>query len=255
MRGIYLFSVLVLGLAACDRSFVKMNLVTRNGPSPAFDVLQVIMTDKDGNTDTQEFSLALPQEIPSVGGLSFGLNFPGSFRGQEVTIEVRGFRNDVDVLSGVTTAIVGDDEIGVQITAEFCGDQIEDPLRNEECDDANNIEGDGCDSNCTISACGNGIRAPGELCFLPPVSIPTGNGPVFIAAADFNGDEFLDLANTNETSNNVSVLLGNGDGTFQPPQVFLVGSAPTIMVIEDLNNDRFPDMVTANIGSDDIRGC
>jgi FG-GAP-like repeat len=31
---------------------------------------------------------------------------------------------------------------------------------------------------------------------------------------DFNGDGKLDLAVTNASSNTVSILLGNGDGTF-----------------------------------------
>ena len=33
-----------------------------------------------------------------------------------------------------------------------CGDGTLDPL--EACDDANLIDGDGCDSNCTVTACG-----------------------------------------------------------------------------------------------------
>ena len=37
-----------------------------------------------------------------------------------------------------------------------------------------------------------------------------------IAVGDFNGDGKQDLAVTNEGSNSVSVLLGNGNGTFQP---------------------------------------
>src|SRR6185312_11751308 len=32
------------------------------------------------------------------------------------------------------------------------------------CDDGNATEGDGCDSNCTPSACGNGVLAPNEEC-------------------------------------------------------------------------------------------
>jgi cysteine-rich repeat protein len=34
----------------------------------------------------------------------------------------------------------------------------------EECDDANSIDGDGCDSNCTTTRCGNGIVSAGEAC-------------------------------------------------------------------------------------------
>jgi hypothetical protein len=47
---------------------------------------------------------------------------------------------------------------------------------------------------------------------------------VGIAVADFNGDGHLDLAVANQLTNNVSVLLGNGDGTFQPAVNYPAGS-------------------------------
>jgi hypothetical protein len=34
----------------------------------------------------------------------------------------------------------------------------------EECDDGNLIDDDGCDSNCTYTACGNGIKTSDEEC-------------------------------------------------------------------------------------------
>jgi cysteine-rich repeat protein len=34
----------------------------------------------------------------------------------------------------------------------------------EQCDDGNAVDGDGCDSNCTITVCGNGIATIGEIC-------------------------------------------------------------------------------------------
>ena len=34
----------------------------------------------------------------------------------------------------------------------------------EACDDGNATSGDGCDANCTVTACGNGIATPGEAC-------------------------------------------------------------------------------------------
>ena len=40
--------------------------------------------------------------------------------------------------------------------------------------------------------------------------------PRFIAIADFNGDGKNDLAVANAFSNDVSILLGNGNGTFAP---------------------------------------
>ena len=50
---------------------------------------------------------------------------------------------------------VGADEAG-------CGNGSPDP--GEECDDGNQIDGDGCDSNCSFTACGNDIVTAGEQC-------------------------------------------------------------------------------------------
>src|SRR5229473_3050778 len=50
--------------------------------------------------------------------------------------------------------------------------------------------------------------------FLAPVGYNTGVAPIAVVTADFNGDGRLDLAVANAVSNDVSILLGNGDGTF-----------------------------------------
>ncbi len=48
------------------------------------------------------------------------------------------------------------------------------------------------------------------------------NTPLFFAlvAADFNNDGKLDVAGLSGFENEVSVSLGNGDGTFQNPQLY-----------------------------------
>ena len=43
-----------------------------------------------------------------------------------------------------------------------CGDGTVDP--GEECDDGNNTNGDGCDSECVLEKCGDGTLDPGEEC-------------------------------------------------------------------------------------------
>ncbi len=48
-----------------------------------------------------------------------------------------------------------------------------------------------------------------------------------VAVGDFNGDGKADLAVANYTSNNVSVLLGNGNGTFQAAVNYAAGSGPS----------------------------
>ena len=47
-------------------------------------------------------------------------------------------------------------------TISACGNEIKGG--DEACDDGNQIDGDGCDSNCTETGCGNGIKTGGEEC-------------------------------------------------------------------------------------------
>lgn len=79
----------------------------------------------------------------------------------------------------------------------------------------------------------------------------TGNGPKGITAALLNDDSFLDLVVTNRVGDNnvpdqVSVLLGNGDGTFQARQSFTVGENPVAVIALPLDGDAFLDLVVAN---------
>jgi cysteine-rich repeat protein len=46
--------------------------------------------------------------------------------------------------------------------ASPCGNGVLDG--GEACDDGNQIDGDGCDANCTPTGCGNGIQTDGEEC-------------------------------------------------------------------------------------------
>jgi hypothetical protein len=64
-----------------------------------------------------------------------------------------------------------------------------------------------------------------------------------------NGDGILDLATTDDTpitSTEVSVLLGNGDGTFQGPTSFAAGTADFGLVGADMNADGKIDLVVGN---------
>jgi Bacterial Ig-like domain (group 3)/FG-GAP-like repeat/Abnormal spindle-like microcephaly-assoc'd, ASPM-SPD-2-Hydin len=70
--------------------------------------------------------------------------------------------------------------------------------------------------------------------------------------ADFNADGVLDLAVANQSSNSVSVLLGNGDGTFQAASIYVTGTVPVSVAVGDFNGDGALDLVTANRTSNTI---
>jgi hypothetical protein len=79
--------------------------------------------------------------------------------------------------------------------------------------------------------------------FQPPVSYPVGTGPAAVAVADFNGDGTPDLAVANSSSGDVSILLGNGDGTFQAAVNFNAAMPnPEALATGDFNQDGKADL-------------
>src|SRR5262245_19050888 len=62
-----------------------------------------------------------------------------------------------------------------------------------------------------------------------------GTNPISIAVGDFNRDNKSDLAVANQQSENVSVLLGKGDGTFEMATNFAAGFFPQSVAVADLN--------------------
>ena len=64
---------------------------------------------------------------------------------------------------------------------------------------------------------------------------------------------FLDLAVANFGSDDVSILLGNGNGTFVTPAVnFGAGDGPWSVAVGDFNNDTIQDLAVANALSDNV---
>jgi cysteine-rich repeat protein len=115
-----------------------------------------------------------------------------------------------------------------------CGDNSQD--ETEACDDGNNIDADGCEADCSLPACNNGIQDPGELCFAAPQTFNTDTSPIEPATADFNGDGHQDIITANSTGESVSVLLGDGTGNFAR-QTDVELSSPVLFLAAGLFDD------------------
>ena len=73
-----------------------------------------------------------------------------------------------------------------------------------------------------------------------------GASPVDIAVGDLNGDGKVDALVANNGSNNLSTLLGNGDGTFQAQKTTTVGTSSTAVILANFNNDGKLDFASTD---------
>jgi Flp pilus assembly secretin CpaC len=87
-----------------------------------------------------------------------------------------------------------------------------------------------------------------------PVSIATGTFGNTVVNSNGVTVAPIDLVIANSTSNNVTVLLGNGDGSFveAPGSPYPVGTDPSSVVVADFNGDGNLDFAVANKGDNTI---
>ncbi len=79
-----------------------------------------------------------------------------------------------------------------------------------------------------------------------------GDGPFFVAIGDLDGVNGPDLTVANRFSDDVSVLLNQGDGTFASAVAYAAGDRPLFVAIGDLDRVNGPDLAVANDFSDDV---
>src|SRR5439155_4548775 len=92
----------------------------------------------------------------------------------------------------------------------------------------------------------DGCPTPG---FTAARTFQAGSYPFFVAVGEVNSDGKLDVVTANAYSDNVSVLLGRGDGTFQTAVNYNSGRYPQFVAIGDFNGDGKSDLAVANTGS------
>src|SRR5215469_15577325 len=101
------------------------------------------------------------------------------------------------------------------------------------------------------------VRIPVTLAainFAAPRSYPVGTSPMAISVGDFNGDGKIDIAVANNGSGDVSILLGNGDGTFQSAVNFSAGNNPKAIAVGDFNGDGKLDLAVFQPGTSSAAG-
>ncbi|HEY0076328.1 MAG TPA: FG-GAP-like repeat-containing protein [Abditibacteriaceae bacterium] len=102
---------------------------------------------------------------------------------------------------------------------------------------------------CFSAYCASGGAVGAQAEFGAAVNYPAGVRPFDVAKGDFNNDGKLDLVSANDGSANISIRLGNGDGTFGVVSHFSVGGPAAAIAVGDFNEDNNLDIVTADESS------
>jgi len=84
------------------------------------------------------------------------------------------------------------------------------------------------------------------------VAFSTAPSRSLVAVGDFNGDGKPDLALVNANSSEISIMLGNGDGTFHAAASYGTGNPPVAIAVGDFNGDGRPDLAVVNANSSGI---
>ena len=181
----------------------------------------------------------IPNTFPLwIGSSPFGADT--NFRGDIDEVRIWAVARSQEEIQSTMNQYLCGDEIGLRAYWSFdegSGQQVIDTLGR---------------SNGSISG---PVWVPGvqlsrrpcpQVSFVGAKTFPAGTNPRASVVGDFNRDGNKDLAVANSGSNDVSVLLGNGDGTFQPPVNFPVGGSPNSIVMDYFNGDSIQDLAVAN---------
>jgi hypothetical protein len=124
------------------------------------------------------------------------------------------------------------------------------------------FNGDGLNDLVTANFTSNNISVllgNGAGSFASATNFSIGNisplpNPHAVICGDFNADGKADLATANYSSNNLSVLTGDGSGNFSVDSIYTIAnnSAPYSLIGTDLNNDGETDLAVINTSANNM---
>lgn len=86
----------------------------------------------------------------------------------------------------------------------------------------------------------------------PPPAYVVESTPQRMAIADFNGDHFLDMAVTNQTSNDFALLINSYSGNFNNMVFQQAGDEPFAIAADDMDKNGTQDLVIGNLADNSI---
>ncbi|WP_353072136.1 FG-GAP-like repeat-containing protein [Tunturiibacter gelidoferens] len=102
------------------------------------------------------------------------------------------------------------------------------------------------DSTANNFEIGSGALSNPSIGLSNAIPYSVGRQPGAVATGDFNGDGTPDLVVADENDNDISVLLGNGDGTFRQQITWPTGHTPESIAVGDFNGDGISDLAVAD---------
>ena len=114
------------------------------------------------------------------------------------------------------------------------------------------FDGDGFPDLATTSAPNNMVYvllnkgSSSTLGFKAAIPYPMNSGPYYLTIGDFNRDGHLDIISANNGSNNVGVMLNNGDGTFGTAITYSVNGGGIFANAADINGDDRIDLTAVS---------